>query len=149
MRTRTTWRKKLEKPQEPKVVWIPAKMRKRFGTGTMLISRPLDVEARIRQVPKGRLITQSQIRKDLARDAGADTACPFTTGIFIRIVAEAAAEDLGNGKKRVTPYWRVVRDDGSLIDKFPGGVQAQAARLIEEGHRIEPGPGRKPPRVKL
>jgi len=94
MRTRTTWREKLEKPQEPKVVRIPAKMQRRFGTGTMLIARPLDVDARIRQVPKGRLITQSQIREDLARDAGADTACPITTGIFIRIVAEAAAEDL-------------------------------------------------------
>lgn len=48
MKTRTTWREKLEKEQEPKIVNIPPKMAKRFGTGRMLIPRPLDVDALIR-----------------------------------------------------------------------------------------------------
>jgi alkylated DNA nucleotide flippase Atl1 len=43
----------------------------------------------------------------------------------------------------VTPYWRVVRSDGSLNEKFPGGMEAQAARLREEGHTIEGGKGKK------
>ena len=148
MRTRLSWREKLERIQEPRVVRIPPKMQKRFGTGTMLIARPLDVDALIRKVPKGRLVTQAQIREQLARDCGADTACPFTTGIFVRIVAEAAEEELRAGKKRVTPWWRVVRDDGSLNPKFPGGVKTQAERLAAEGHRLDPGRGKKPPRVK-
>jgi hypothetical protein len=42
----------------------------------------------------------------------------------------------------------VIRDDGSLNEKFPGGVKAQAQRLKEEGHSITPGKGKKPPRVK-
>jgi hypothetical protein len=41
-----------------------------------------------------------------------------------------------------------VRDDGSLNDRSPGGVKAQAARLREEGFRIEPRGGKKPPKVK-
>ena len=148
MRLRRSWREKLEKAPAPKIVRIPPKMQKRLGKGTMLIPSPLDVDARIREAGRGRLVTQPQIRGDLARACGADVACPITTGIFLRIAAEAAEEDRRAGKKRVTPYWRVVRDDGSLIEKFPGGVEAQAARLIAEGHAIEPGRGSRPPRVK-
>jgi alkylated DNA nucleotide flippase Atl1 len=40
------------------------------------------------------------------------------------------------GREDITPYWRVVRDDGSLNEKFPGGVEAQATRLKEEGYAI-------------
>ena len=73
---------------------------------------------------------------------------PITTGIFVRIAAEAAAEELENGRKQVTPYWRVVRADGSLNDKFPGGAKEQSRRLREEGHSITPGKGKRPPAVK-
>ncbi len=148
MKTRTTWREKLEKEQEPKIVKIPPKMAKRFGTGKMLIPRPLDVDAIIRRVKKGKLVTQDEIRKRLAKDFKADVACPITTGIFVRIAAEAAEEDLGKGRKQITPYWRVIKSDGSLNEKFPGGTKAQAAYLKREGHRIQPGKGKKPPRVK-
>jgi len=58
-KSRTPWREKLEKkhPSHGKVVDIPPKMQKRFGTGTMLIPRPLDVDALICKVQKGKLIT--------------------------------------------------------------------------------------------
>ena len=68
----------------------------------------------------------------------------MTTGIFVRIAAEAAEEDRRNGKTRITPYWRVIRDDGSLNDKFPGGVEHQAACLKLEGHRLKESKGRSP-----
>ena len=114
----------------------------------MLIPNPLDVDALLRRVEKGKLITDKQIRERLARNFHADLTCPMTTGIFIRIVAEAAEEDLRNGRGEVTPYWRVIKPDGSLNEKFPGGVAAQATRLRVEGYTIEPGKGKKPPRVK-
>jgi len=145
-----TWRQKLERdhPNHGKIVRIPHKMQKRFGTGTMLLPRPLDVDAAMRAVRKGRLITQSRIREKLATDAKADAACPFTTGMFVRIAAEAAAEDAQAGKKRITPYWRTIRDNGTLNEKLPGGVKAQAAKLREEGFTISPGRGKTPPKVK-
>ena len=148
MKTRTSWREKLEKEQEPKIVDIPPKMVKRLGTGKMLIPRPLDVDVLIRKVEKGKLVTQSQIRERLAKDFGVDVSCPITTGIFVRISAEAAEEDLRAGKKEITPYWRVVKPDGGLNPKFPGGVEAQAVRLRGEGHTILRGEGKKLPRVK-
>ena len=138
---RTTWREKLHAKQEPRVVDDPR------GRGKMLIPRPLDVDALIRKVKKGKLATVNQIRGRLATDSGADLTCPLVTGIFLRIAAEVAEEDMREGEEQVTPYWRVVRADGSLNEKLPGGAEAQAARLREEGHTIVPGRGKKPPRV--
>ena len=149
-KTRKTWRQKLEEehPAHGKIVEIPLKMQKRFGTGKMLIAKPLDVGALIRKVQKGKLVTVTQVMEKLAKDAHADCACPMTTGIFLRIVAEVAEEDLRGEKGEVTPYWRVLKSDGSVNIKFPGGTQTQAARLKEEGHSIEPRKGMKPPTVK-
>ena len=141
-KTRKTWREKLETGQEPKVVDDPR------GRGRMLIPRPLDVDAIMRRVEKGRLVTVDQIREHLAKDFHADLTCPLCAGIFLRIAAETAEEDLTRGEKQITPYWRVVKSDGSLNQRFPGGVEAQAIHLKKEGHTIEPGKGKKPPKVK-
>jgi len=145
-----TWKDKLEEthPNHGKIVRLSAKQEKRFGKGTMLIPKPLDVVAAVRKTRRGRLMTVSQLREKLARDAGATCSCPMTTGIFLRIAAEAAEEARREGKKRITPYWRVVKDDGGLNDKFPGGTRAQAARLREEGFSIQAARGKQPPRVK-
>ena len=147
MYRRKTWREKLDNPNLPKVVPIPAKMRKTCGTGTMLVPSPRDVDAFIRTVPKGHLVTVKRIREVLAGKYAADVTCPLTTGIFVWISAEAAEEAAREGKSRITPYWRVVKDDGSLNPKFPGGVEAQAERLRDEGHRIDTS--RRIPRVVL
>ena len=143
-----TWRAKLEKEQEPQIVDVPEKWAPRYGTGKMLVPTPLLVDGLMRVVPEGRLVTVDQIRERLARDFGVEATCPLTTGIFLRIAAETAEEDLEAGKKEITPYWRVIRGDGSLVDKFPGGVQAQADHLAAEGQTIEAGKGRKAPRVR-
>lgn len=139
--SRIPWRTKLEKPsvQLPKIVRVPPKWRKQYGTGTMLIAHPLEVDVLIRKVPRGKLVTVAQLRKCLARTHRADTTCPLTTGIFVRIVSEVAEEERRAGKKRVTPYWRVVRDDGSLNEKFPGGVKQQARHLRTEGFLLDRG----------
>ena len=142
MKTRKTWREKLEKDMERRVVDDPR------GRGRLLIPRPLDVDAVMRHVERGKLLTVDQIRRRLAADYKADLTCPLCTGIFVNIAAGAAEEDLANGVSDITPYWRVIKSDGSLNVKYPRGVAAQAARLEEEGHTIEPGRGKKLPKVK-
>jgi hypothetical protein len=135
-------REKLEREQGlPKVEDDPR------GRGRMLIPRPLDVDALVRQIQRNKLATVDQIRDRLARDAQADFTCPLTTGIFLRLSAEAAEEDASRGERNITPYWRVIKGDGSLNEKLPGGAEAQASRLRDEGHAIERGKGKKPPRV--
>ena len=149
MKSRKSWREKLEKKQERELIPLEGKYRDQFGEGTMLIPRPLDVEAVIRTVPKGKLLTLGLLREHLARQAGATVACPMTTGIFCRIVAEAAAEEAARGAKQVTPYWRVVTDEGRLNPKWPGGIEDLTRKLHAEGHTVvPPEKGKKPPLIK-
>ena len=78
--SRVTWREKMERPQEPKLVQVPPKM-SRFGKGMMLIPTPKLVDTIVRQVRRGRLVTVGEIRRKLAADFSADGTCPLTTGI--------------------------------------------------------------------
>ena len=135
MKSILSWREKLGKPQQPRLVKVPPKM-SRFGKGTMLIPTPKLVDELVRRIPKGKLVTIGEIRRKLAADFAADVTCPLTTGIFVRIAAEAAEEDRTNGRRRITPYWRVVKDDGSLNPKFPGGEKLQTRCLRDEGLSI-------------
>jgi alkylated DNA nucleotide flippase Atl1 len=137
MKPGRTAREKIEAAPKAKIVAISPGMQKRFGTGTMLIPHPSDVNDRIRKVPRGKVITLTQLREKMAHAAGADTTCPLVTGLFIRIIAEAAADEIKSGKSRVTPYWRVIRDDGRLLETLPGGPTEQARHLEAEGHSID------------
>ena len=130
------------------MVEIDGKMSKRWGTGTLVIPAPKEVDEIMKQVPRGGLITTGKIRMMLAKKHGATIGCPLTTGIFANIAARAAEEAAAEGKQDTTPYWRTVKSKGELNEKYPGGVEAQTAHLKEEGHNIEPDKTGKPPRVK-
>lgn len=135
-------------PNHGKIVPIPPGEQKRFGKGTLVIPKPLDVDALVRKVRSGLLTTPSRNQARLAADCGADHACPLSTGIFIRIVAEAAEEDRQAGKKRLTPFWRIVKEDGALNEKFPGGANRQATLRRAEGFAIDTRRRKGFPRVK-
>ena len=124
---------------------VPPKM-SQFGKGMMLIPTPRLVDDLIRKIPRGKLVTVSEMRRKLAADFSADVTCPLTTGIFIRIAAEAAEEDRTNGRRRISPYWRVIKNDGSLNPRFPGGADQQRRYLRDEGFSIIRH-GKKPPVV--
>ena len=115
---------------------MPERMAKKFGQGTQLIPTPLQVDALIREIPKGQYRTVSDLRQELARRNGATTTCPLCFGIFWRLSAEAAEEDAAEGSAEITPYWRVLKDDLKCNPKLPGGADAHRARLLEEGVQI-------------
>jgi len=146
---RKSWREKLADDKGlPKVEKITGKMSKRWGAGTVVIPAPKEVEELMRKVPKGKVTTINEIRGALAKKHRATIGCPITTGIFAWIAAHAAEEGAAEGKKRITPYWRTLRSGGELNEKYPGGVEAQAKRLRNEGLVIAPGKGQKPPTVR-
>lgn len=130
------WKEKLERVKDHKIVNVPPRMQARFGKGTMLIPKPLDLDSLIKKVSKGKLVTQTGLRDRLSKDFKTDSTCPITTGIFLRIISEASEEAASKGLKSVTPYWRVISNKGALNDKFPGGASAQAKKLASEGHKI-------------
>ena len=129
---RKSWREKLADDKGlPKVEKITDKMSKRWGTGTVAIPAPKEVDEIMKRVPEGKLITMNEIRAILAQKHGATIGCPMTTGIFAWIAAHAAEEEAGEGKKNITPYWRTLKTDGVINEKYPGGVEAQR-KLLEK-----------------
>ncbi len=148
-KTRKSWQEKLaDNKGLPKVEKITGKMSKRWGTGTVVIPAPIEVDEIMKKVPKGKLTTINQIRNKLAVKHNATIGCPITTGIFAWVAAHAAEEAATEGKKKTTPYWRTLKSGGELNPKYPGGVSVQSKRLKEEGHLIEHGKGKKPTKVK-
>jgi len=134
---RKSWKEKLRDNKDlPKVVKITGKMSKRWGTGTVVIPAPIEVDKIMKKVPKGKLITINQIRTTLAQKHGATIGCPITTGIFASIAAHAAAEAVSEGKKNITPYWRTLKVGGVINEKYPGGVEGQKKLLKKEGHKL-------------
>lgn len=104
----------------------------------MVIPAPREVDAVMRGVPRGKLITINEVRAAVAKKHAATVGCPITTGIFAWIAAHAAEEAAAAGKKRVTPYWRTLKTGGELNAKYPGGVEALKKLLEAEGHRVVP-----------
>ena len=137
MSIRKSWREKLADSKGlPKVGPVTGKMSRRWGEGTMVIPAPIEVDALMKQVPKGRLVTINELRAALAAKHKVTFACPLTTGIFSWIAAHAASEAEAEGARRITPYWRTLKAGGELNPKFPGGIEDLAKRLKAEGHRI-------------
>ena len=132
-----SWREKLADSKGlPKTGRIEGKMTTRWGTGTMVVPAPVEVDALMRRVPKGRLVTINELRAALARKHGVNIACPITTGLFSWIAAHAAEEAANDGAKRITPYWRTLKSGGEVNPKYPGGVAALKRKLQSEGHKI-------------
>ena len=98
----------------------------------MLIATPKIIDEYITQIPKGINVNIKTLRKDLALTYNADTTCPVTTGIFLRIVSEAAYEDLLNGEKNITPFWRVVDHESKTAGKLACGINFIKKRRSEE-----------------
>jgi hypothetical protein len=120
----------------PKVEIINEKMSKRWGTGTVVIPAPTEVDAIMKQVPEGKLITINEIREVLAKKHKASIGCPMTTGIFAWVAAHAAEEERKNGIENITPYWRTLKAGGILNPKYPGGVEGLKKLLETESHEI-------------
>ena len=138
MKKKTTWQEKLadNKKGLPRVEHFDKKKGKNWPAGTYCLPAPIEVDAIMKKVPKGKLITINEIRQILAKKHNADFGCPITTGIFSWIAANAADEAESQGKKRITPYWRTLKTGGILSEKFPGGLKNLKKRLKAEGHKV-------------
>ena len=98
----------------------------------MLIATPKIIDEYIKQIPKGINVNIKALRNDLALTYNADTTCPVTTGLFLRIVSEAAYEDLLSGEKNITPFWRVVDHESKTASKLACGINFIKKRRSEE-----------------
>jgi len=115
-----TWTEKRDCGREPHVKVLDKSFAGIREGCKMLISSPQEIDAFIREIPPGSIFDPKEIRHQLAQKHGADATCPMSTGIFLRIVAEAAIEEMRNGKpvSTVTPFWRCVTNESSIARKI-------------------------------
>lgn len=104
----------------------------KYGGDRMYFAPPIDYDKIMRLVPFGKLLTVGTIREYFARINGADFTEPITAGIFVSIAAWASFQR--NDDK--TPYWRTLKANGELNEKYPGGIEAQKELLEKEGHTV-------------
>jgi len=137
---RKTWQEKLEDNKGfPKILKLEPsfpcgraleKMGAQIGDSVVLAPAS-EVYEFMRRVPKGKLITLRRLCEELAEKHGTQYCCTLTTGIFVNIAANAAEE-----MKEDLPYWRTIKNDGELNQKYPRGPERQKELLEEEGHTI-------------
>jgi len=99
------------------------------GAGRMLLPSPTTVAALVEKVPAGKLVTTNLLCQKLAEQFNVRGTCPVTT----QQALQAFAHDAGNE----VAYWRVIKADGGLIARFPGGAEGQAERLTKEGFALD------------
>lgn len=104
----------------------------KYGGEKMFFAPPLAYDAMMKRVPYGKLTTVGALRDYFAQQNGADFTDPITAGIFVSIAAWASFQR----KADETPYWRTLKANGELNPKYPGGMEAQKARLEAEGHTV-------------
>ncbi len=135
-----TWTDKVNDPTKEPIV---KKLEKDFtdmpAGGKMLIATPKIIDDYVKHIPKGKSANLTVMRKDLAAEYGADYTCPVTTGIFLRIVSEAAYEQLQKGSSinKVAPFWRVVEEKSALNKKLSFGPDFAVQQRKKEGIAAE------------
>ena len=104
----------------------------KYGGDRMYFAPPMDYDRVMRRIPYGKVITVGEIRDYFARLSGADFTEPITAGIFVSIAAWASYQRVEDE----TPYWRTLKANGELNEKYPGGIEAQRQKLEAEGHTV-------------
>lgn len=142
---RKSWQDKLaDKKHLPKILRLEKKfpcykavhkMGAEVGDRVVLVN-PSEIIDLMKSIPQGRVITIVEICKRIAKKHRVKACCSLTTGIFIMTAANATEEAAREGKKLNIPYWRTLKTDGYMNEKFPGGAEAQKRKLENEGFTV-------------
>lgn len=129
-----SWVQKRDGAQSPVVKPSPKKFADIDAGEQMLIASPQLISDYIKQIPKGKTGTLAQMRKDLAASWLADKTCPVTSGIFLRIAAEAAYEEYQQGKSlsKIAPFWRMIGPLSPAAKKLSFGTELLLAQQQKE-----------------
>jgi alkylated DNA nucleotide flippase Atl1 len=140
-----TWNEKLaDKKGLPKILKLEKKfpcynavhkMGAEEGDDIVLVN-PSEVVELMKKIPGGKIITIVEICRAIAKKYKVKGCCSLTTGIFIMIAANAAEESLEEGRNLNIPYWRTLKANGFLNEKYPGGQESQKKLLEKEGFKI-------------
>ena len=134
MAIKKSWLDKLNENKEPKIKKIDIDFADIPAGSNMFIATPKLIDQYINEIGVGKRIDLKTLRKDLAIEHNADYTCPVTTGIFLRIVAEANYEKLHQGihLQEITPFWRVIEHNSALAKKLTFGQDFLLEQIEKE-----------------
>ena len=134
MAIKKSWLDKLNENKEPKIKRIEIDFADIPSGSMMFIATPKLIDEYIQEIGVGKRINIKTLRKDLAIAHNADYTCPVTTGIFLRVVAEANYEKLQQGKhvEEITPFWRMIEPNSALAKKLTFGQDFLLQQIEKE-----------------
>lgn len=110
----------------PKIITIPEKMKKFYGSGNMLHPDQHMVEELVGLITKGSVATLDTLTKELANRYGANVTCPMRTVNHLKRLSRTDT---------LVPFWRVLKTDGTMIKLQR--YEYWATVLEKEGLRLE------------
>lgn len=134
MAKKKTWIEKLEEEKVPQIKRLEKDFADMPAGSMMLIATPKIIEDYVRTIGPGQRIPLKTMRNDLALEHSVEYTCPVTTGIFLRIVAEAHYEKWQQGSplESIAPFWRVIDPKSALAGKLSFGKAFLEERIINE-----------------
>ncbi len=132
---RASWKDKVAAPRDPKRVTLETDFAGLAAGTRMFVATPRIVEEHLRRIPPGESRSIQAFRDGIARAHDCEAACPVSTAVFVRMVAEAAWEDIRAGRpaSEVTPFWRVVAPGSAIGKRLAADADWIAARRTAEG----------------
>lgn len=130
-----TWREKWADLTSHQLKIMPVTRAGVVQGGRMLLPSIRQIDDFIRKLPKGKFVTNADMRRILARRCKADGCCPVYTGYHLRTCAEVAIEDYEAGAPitSITPVWRVLDDKAPTLKK----LSSKGRRFIEMQRKKE------------
>ena len=140
MASKLTACEKLHRKKSPKKVQLEYDFAGIKAGSMMFMGTPLIVDEFIRKIPFGITRTVPAMRNELARRNKCDATCPVSSAIFVRMVAEAALEEIEEGKTvdEVSPFWRILEGGDKISGKLncdPNWIDQQRAMEKQEVSR--------------
>jgi hypothetical protein len=119
----TDWRRRFRDAKPAKRVVLETDFAGIRAGSTLFIATPGLIANYIARIPAGERREIRRLRNELARRHEADATCPVTTAIYLRVVAEAAWDDLQDGATidSVVPFWRAIDPDSPIARKLRCG----------------------------
>ena len=115
-----SWRERLKTDRSPETKLLSSPFAGMQAGTLMLVSTPREINEWVGNIPFGQIRTVDDMKYELAQRHSAEAACPASTAIFLRVVADAAWEDLQNGAQLedVTPFWRITEPESKIAKKL-------------------------------
>ncbi|BBM89264.1 hypothetical protein COTS27_00960 [Spirochaetota bacterium] len=118
--TRKSWQERRDIDKKPVIKVLEKRFADMPVGAKMVVITPQILNTWIHKIKKGQATTINALREKIAKAYKVDCTCPVSTGIFLRIVVEAAYEEWQDGKplSKIAPFWRIIDEEMPIAKKI-------------------------------